>query len=1257
MLGRILVFLGGLLVVALFAALLAPFFVNWTDFRSNFELRASRILGQKVTVNGAVEARLIPFPSVTMHDVTVGRGDDGQPLVHVAQFSMDAELAPFLSGEARIFDMRIEQPKINLRLLKDGTLDWLRGSRSDIPARNVVLENVHVTDGELHFIDEQTGRTRIVTGLEAEMSASSLAGPWTVDGHAVLDGEPSRFYLSSLQPNVATGAIPVKTRLMPDNRPFEFELDGDVAVTDGKPGYAGEFVGRWTGLEAEEKESAAASGPRVSGQFELSNERLRVPSYRLELGDTNNPYAVTGEATLDTGSKPEFLLTADGQQIDVSRIGNEGASGKTDRNPSLSVRQRLKKMIDLAASIPIPNVPGRASLSLPAVVAGDTVIRDIQLEVQPAAKGWTIDSAVATFPGRTQLEANGQLTLSGEPSFNGEMLVASTQPTGLASWLSGQVDPALRQIKSLGFSALVDLTPELQRFDKLEVAIGPATLKGRVERQSVGDSEPSLSLDLSGNAVDLDAIRSLGFLIAGEDGGDSLFSHRIGAHLKVDTFSALGVAAENVDTIFTLADGAITLDKLKIGSLAGASIEASGSGAGGLLDYSGSAKLHVSAYDPGALLRILRDRLPDHIALDRLVRNSSWFANSDLSADISFGEQNGGGLSVRVDGSSNGSRIDLHYRLADLLDPDGEMTLDANLANDDTSVLLGQAGLQPLPLPADNQGEIALKVKRTGSGPAETTATFKTDRTSANLTASLDINADGGLTGTGNASLESADIEPYLIMNGIALPQTLSGAPVKGEAAFALDGGTILVSNLKADIAGNSLSGDLNLDISGQGPKATGNLSVARLDLPWLAENVFGLITDPLSGDIGETAFPKPTWSDAEAKLAIKADTFTPGPGQSEISGFSTSLDFNGGILVLDDMAGKWYGGDASGRLTMTNNDGNGFGELRLDVKNGNIATFYGAPNGDAPAKGMFDLTLVAESSGANANDLLSSFNGSGSLALKDLSVGDFNLSLFQPLLAATDKIEGTTIDATVVTPLVQDLLAKSEVAIGNVTIPFNITSGLARMQNVTAATADARMSADARVDVLNHDLDATVNVLLDAGEDALDGAEPAFRLGLKGDVFAPDASLDITDLSNYLSLRAFERERRRVETLQSRVLEKQRLRREVMLYRSNDEARKEAAAREQSLIAEENRQRALAAERADKQRAEDQARRQAEEEAQREAERILQPSVPDDQEPRSTETIPDNARSLPVPQQEKVIRGNKLPPVQLKFDTLPGVN
>ena len=84
----------------------------------------------------------------------------------------------------------------------------------------------------------------------------------------------------------------------------------------------------------------------------------------------------------------------------------------------------------------------------------------------------------------------------------------------------------------------------------------------------------------------------------------------------------------------------------------------------------------------------------------------------------------------------------------------------------------------------------------------------------------------------------------------------------------------------------------------------------------------------------------------------------------------------------------------------------------------------------------------------------------------------------------------------------------------------------------------------------------------LDPGDDALAGAEPAADFTWSGTPQLLTLQLDTKALEGYLSLRAFEREQRKVEILQESVLEKQRLRRETMLTRMRmarrDKAREE---------------------------------------------------------------------------------------------------
>src|SRR3954447_26396093 len=63
-------------IIALLAALIGPYFVDWNAFRPQFEAEASRVIGAKVRVAGALDARLLPVPSLRLRSVTLGEAND-----------------------------------------------------------------------------------------------------------------------------------------------------------------------------------------------------------------------------------------------------------------------------------------------------------------------------------------------------------------------------------------------------------------------------------------------------------------------------------------------------------------------------------------------------------------------------------------------------------------------------------------------------------------------------------------------------------------------------------------------------------------------------------------------------------------------------------------------------------------------------------------------------------------------------------------------------------------------------------------------------------------------------------------------------------------------------------------------------------------------------------------------------------------------------------------------------------------------------
>ncbi|MBI5264167.1 MAG: hypothetical protein HY852_20385, partial [Bradyrhizobium sp.] len=57
-------------IIALLAALIGPYFIDWNQFRPQFEAEATRIIGTPVHVGGELDARLLPTPTLRLRSVT-----------------------------------------------------------------------------------------------------------------------------------------------------------------------------------------------------------------------------------------------------------------------------------------------------------------------------------------------------------------------------------------------------------------------------------------------------------------------------------------------------------------------------------------------------------------------------------------------------------------------------------------------------------------------------------------------------------------------------------------------------------------------------------------------------------------------------------------------------------------------------------------------------------------------------------------------------------------------------------------------------------------------------------------------------------------------------------------------------------------------------------------------------------------------------------------------------------------------------------
>ena len=161
----------------------------------------------------------------------------------------------------------------------------------------------------------------------------------------------------------------------------------------------------------------------VSGSFSVDHQALRSDDFRLETGPLDDPY---------TGGRQRHGVTR--RKRPASRIMAEGVQLRVDEAAGGAVS--LEDRPGGGAALPRPGaqaetIPGTVELDLPAVIDGDTTIREVRLRAEPSEAGWRIAALNATLPGRTALEASGELSVGEESAFSGSWLLAINQPSGL----------------------------------------------------------------------------------------------------------------------------------------------------------------------------------------------------------------------------------------------------------------------------------------------------------------------------------------------------------------------------------------------------------------------------------------------------------------------------------------------------------------------------------------------------------------------------------------------------------------------------------------------------------------------------------------------------------------------------------------------------------------------------------------------------------------------------------------------------------
>ena len=257
-------------IIALMAALVGPYFIDWNQFRPQFEAEATRVIGAPVRVGGELDARLLPTPSLRLRSVVVGGANDlGK--VRADKLDVEFSLGSLMRGEWRATELTINGMALDLGLDPQGRIDW-PASTGKFNLGSLAIDRLNLT-GRIALHDAASRGTLELNDIAFSGDVRSLAGSVRGDGNFMLSGTRYPFRVSSGQSADGSGTR-IHLNIDPGARALSADLDGVLSFEARAPRFEGALM---LAAPAGPKAKARRCRDRRRGGYRPRSRPIRPP--------------------------------------------------------------------------------------------------------------------------------------------------------------------------------------------------------------------------------------------------------------------------------------------------------------------------------------------------------------------------------------------------------------------------------------------------------------------------------------------------------------------------------------------------------------------------------------------------------------------------------------------------------------------------------------------------------------------------------------------------------------------------------------------------------------------------------------------------------------------------------------------------------------------------------------------------------------------------------------------------------------------
>ncbi|GMO98662.1 AsmA family protein [Bradyrhizobium sp. TM239] len=1092
-------------IIALLAALIGPYYVDWNQFRPQFEAEAGKIIGVPVRVAGELDARLLPAPTLRLRQVTFG-GNNDLGRLRADKLDVEFSLSSLMRGEWRATELSVGGMAVDLGLDARGRVDLPSIASGTFNLASLAIERLNLT-GRIALHDAASRSTLELNDIAFSGDVRSLAGSVRGDGRFTAAGVRYPFRVSS-GPSADGSATRLHLNIDPGERAILADLEGVLAFDNRLPKFDGALT-----LAVPAVKKAGEAGPtpwKLTTKLKADPAGAKFEQIDANFGAEDNALKLGGVGDLRFGASPLLRAVLSARQVDADRL-----AGKDDAEP-LRILPALRAGL---AAIPQAPIPAQIEFNSDQIMLGGRPLQNITAELQTDGRSWTFQRLELRAPGTTQLSLNG--ATPGADSFSGRLSVESSDPDTLVAWLQGRSEINRRSTRPLRLAGDVTIAANHLAIDRLKADIEGGAVEGRIAFVQTGASKGSrIDAELKADRLDLDAAASFVRALAGPQA-----EWPEEAKLSLDIGRAISAGQELRPFAAKLAFGpaSLSLEQLRFGQASGVTTEASGSfdrtkatGKLALKSSANSLRELTALIEPFApAVRARFDAIPalpgaTRLRLDlSLDRNAEHADRSNARAVLDLDAPQlkaSATLAAQMPAAAvNGIDID---KLRD-----SDFTLDSKVSTPQAGALLALLGLDRVVAAGEGASQFEGKLIGSWRRPLQLNAKLSGGGLEADAQGSVELSEPKASV---NLRVRNANLAPLFGTS----PADKSMQAVSLSSRVGLSGSRLTFDDLDGNAAGSHLRGHLAVRLD-QERSVDGEVGLDTLDLAPALAMAIGAAGhesgEPLSaGVLGG-------WRGRIAFQALRGML----PGGIELRPFGGTIRSDGQSLALDALKGGLSGGEISASFD-ARNGANGLAlNARIDLSNVDAAALRYRDL--ALPKGRASVQMALTSQGRSVAALTGALAGNGTVTLDSAEIGGLNPRAFEIAIRASDG--GQVADDNRLRQLVEPALAAAPIAVASAQIPFTIRDGRLRVGATPLEAKNARAIVSGGYDIPADQAD--IRASLTPIMTGLSGAPPEIQLFAAGPPDRLSRTIDLAPLSSWLAVRTIDRETRRLDAIE----------------------------------------------------------------------------------------------------------------------------